>query len=58
VANSQEVIEASRIKGENIHSPMRDCFLAVATARREKASLIMGDPEFKKNQGIIEIDWL
>ena len=57
VANSlQEVIEASRIKAK-YPLAYADCF-AVATARREKASLIMGDPEFKKIQGIIEIDWL
>jgi ribonuclease VapC len=57
VANSlQEVIEAARIKAK-YPLAYADCF-AVATAGREKASLITGDLEFKKVQGIIEIDWL
>jgi len=57
VANSlQEVIEASRIKAA-YPLAYADCF-AVATASREKARLITGDPEFRKAQEIIEIDWL
>jgi len=57
VTNSlQEVIEASRIKAV-YPLAYADCF-AVATASREKARLITGDPEFKKVQGTIEIDWL
>ena len=56
-ANSlQEVIEAARIKAK-YPLAYADCF-AVATAYREKAPLITGDPEFKKVQTIIEIDWL
>lgn len=57
VANSlKEVIEAARIKA-TYPLAYADCF-AVATAGREKAPLITGDLEFKKVQGIIEIDWL
>jgi ribonuclease VapC len=51
-----EVIEAARIKAKFSLS-YADCF-AVATAYREKAPLITGDPEFKKVQDIIEIDWI
>jgi ribonuclease VapC len=57
VGNSlQEVIEAARIKA-TYPLAYADCF-AVATASREKARLITGDPEFRKAQEIIEIDWL
>jgi len=57
VANSlQEVIEAARIKAK-YPLAYADCF-AAATAYREKAPLITGDPEFKKVQNIIEIGWL
>ena len=57
VANSfQEVIEAARIKAK-YPLAYADCF-AVATAYREKAPLITGDPEFKKVQEIIQIDWI
>ena len=57
VANAlPEVIEAARIKAKFSLS-YADCF-AVATAYREKAPLITGDPEFKKVQDIIEIDWI
>ena len=52
----QGVIEAARIKSKYPLS-YADCF-AVATAYREKAPLITGDPEFKKVLGLIEIDWL
>jgi len=57
VTNSlQEVIEAARIKAK-YPLAYADCF-AVATAYRQKAPLITGDPEFKKVQEIAEIDWL
>ena len=52
----QEVFEAARIKAK-YPLAYADCF-AVATAYREKAPLITGDPEFKKVQDIIEIDWI
>jgi len=57
VANAlQEVIEATRIKAKYSLS-YADCF-AAATSYRESAPLITGDPEFRKVQDIIEIDWI
>lgn len=56
-ANSFDlVIEASRIKAQHSIS-YADCF-AVATAVQEKAAIVTGDPEFKKVQGLVEIEWL
>lgn len=52
----QDIIEAARIK--SLHSlSYADCF-AVHTARKEAASLITGDPEFKKVAKLIKIEWL
>ncbi len=51
-----EVIEAAKIKSQYSISYV-DCF-AVATALREEASLVTGDPEFKKVEKIVKIDWL
>jgi len=57
IANSlKDIIEASRLKAEFPIS-YADCF-AVATAMREKAAILTGDPEFKKVSGLVEIDWL
>jgi ribonuclease VapC len=50
------VLEASEIKGE-YPIAYADAF-AVATALREKACLITGDPKFKKVQHLVEIKWL
>jgi len=50
------VIEAAKIKSQYAIS-FADCF-AVATAVKEKASLVTGDPEFKKVEKLVEIDWL
>jgi predicted nucleic acid-binding protein len=52
----QEVIDAARIKAEHALS-YADCF-AVATARTHGALLVTGDPEFKKVQGLIELDFI
>ena len=52
----QDVLEAARIKAAYSIS-FADCF-AVATAIREKAVVITGDPEFKKVAHLIEIDWV
>ena len=52
----QDVLEAARIKARYAVS-YADCF-AAATAVREKAHVVTGDPEFKKLEGIIEVDWL
>jgi predicted nucleic acid-binding protein len=52
----QDVLEAARIKA---HYPLSyaDCF-AIQTAVKEEASLVTGDPDFKKVEKLIEIDWL
>jgi ribonuclease VapC len=52
----QDVIDAARIK---IDYPLSfaDCF-AVATARREDAIILTGDPEFKQVEHLAKIEWL
>jgi ribonuclease VapC len=52
----QGVIDAARIKAEYPLS-FGDCF-AVATARRESAIILTGDPEFKKIEHLAKIEWL
>ena len=52
----QQVIDAARIKAEYFLS-FADCF-AVATARREEATIMTGDPEFKKIEHLVEIEWI
>jgi predicted nucleic acid-binding protein len=57
VENSlDDVIQAARIKAEHALS-FADCF-AAATAIREGASLFTGDPEFKKLEKTLSIEWL
>jgi ribonuclease VapC len=57
VANSiQEVIEAAKIKAEFAIS-YADCFAAM-TAKKENACLVTGDPDFRKIENLIEIEWL
>ncbi|OGP54557.1 MAG: hypothetical protein A2162_10250 [Deltaproteobacteria bacterium RBG_13_52_11b] len=51
-----DVIEAARIKTTHSIS-YADCFV-VATAFRENAAIITGDPEFKKVQKAVEIEWM
>lgn len=34
-----------------------DCF-AVATAIKEKATIIIGDPDFKQIEKIVSVEWL
>ena len=52
----EDVIEASRIKA--VYSlAFADCF-AIATAKKENASIVTGDPEFKKVQKVIDIEWI
>ncbi len=51
-----EVMEAAKIRAQYPIS-YADCF-AVATAIREKAVIITGDPDFKHVEKIVEIDWL
>ena len=52
----QEVIEASKIKAKYPIS-YSDCF-AVATALKERATIITGDPDFKHVEKIVSIEWL
>jgi ribonuclease VapC len=57
VSNSyQEVIEAAKIKAQYPIS-YADAFI-VATALREQVPVLTGDPEFKKVEHLIEINWL
>jgi predicted nucleic acid-binding protein len=57
VENSfDDVIQAARIKAKHSLS-FADCF-AAATAIREGASLLTGDPEFKKLGKDLSIEWL
>ncbi len=57
IAPSSEIImSASEIKAEYALS-YADCF-AVATAFKFSASILTGDPEFKKVEHIVTIEWL
>ncbi|MBI5233388.1 MAG: type II toxin-antitoxin system VapC family toxin [Deltaproteobacteria bacterium] len=57
ISNSfDDIIEASKIKASHPMS-YADCF-AVATAMREKASIVTGDPEFKRVKNLVEVEWL
>jgi ribonuclease VapC len=51
-----EVIEAAKIKAQYPIS-YADCFV-VATAIRERAVIVTGDPDFKRAEKIVTIDWL
>jgi len=52
----QDIIEAARIKAKHPLS-YADCF-AIQTSLRENAPLITGDPEFKKADKLVQIEWL
>jgi predicted nucleic acid-binding protein len=52
----EDVIAAARIKAKHALS-FADCF-AAATAIKERAPLVTGDPEFKKVGRALDIDWL
>jgi len=52
----EDVIEAARLKAVYTLS-YADCF-AAATAIRERAALVTGDPEFKKLGKAVSLDWL
>lgn len=57
IANTfNDVLEAAKIKAEHSIS-YADCF-AVATAIKENAPIVTGDPEFKKVQKLVKIEWL
>ena len=51
-----DVIAAAKIKGQYALS-YADCF-AVATAIKEKATVVTGDPEFRKVEKLVGIEWL
>ena len=50
------VWEAAEIKARNPLS-YADCF-AVAAAKRAGASIVTGDPEFKRVDGFVQVEWL
>ena len=50
------VLEAARLKSKYPLS-YADCF-AVATAIKQEAVLVTGDPEFKHVKDLIEIEWI
>ena len=52
----EQVIAAARLKAEYPLS-YADCFV-VATAVREGAIVLTGDPEFKSVESIVPIEWL
>ena len=54
--SSEIIMRASEIKAEYAIS-YADCF-AVATAFKFSSSIITGDPEFKKIEHLITIEWL
>ena len=57
VPPSSDIIwSASEIKAEYAIS-YADCF-AAATALKVKASIITGDPEFKKIESLVKIEWI
>lgn len=52
----QDVIEAARIKARHPIS-YADCFV-IATALKEKAAIVTGDPEFRHVEDLVTIEWL
>lgn len=57
VSNSlDEVIEAARLKSR-VAMSYADCF-AAATAIREQATIITGDPEFRLVEKSVDIEWM
>ena len=54
--DSELIWKASEIKAEYTIS-YADCF-AVATALKHKATILTGDPEFKKVERIVTVEWL
>ncbi len=57
ISNSfNQIIDASRIKAEHAIS-YADCFV-VSTAIREKAVIVTGDPDFKRFEDIVDLEWI
>ena len=55
-ASEEIVLRAAEIKARHPVS-YADCFVA-ATAIREEATIITGDPEFKRLEAIVKIQWI
>ncbi len=51
-----DVIEAARVKAAYPLS-FADCF-TVATAQRENAVILTGDPEFREVEHLVDVEWL
>jgi len=51
-----DVIDAAKIKAE-YPLAFADCF-AAALARKHDASIVTGDPEFKKIEHLVTVEWL
>jgi ribonuclease VapC len=54
--SSELIMRAAEIKAQYAIS-YADCF-AVATAEQLSASIITGDPEFKKVEHLVSVDWI
>lgn len=54
--SSEIILRAAEIKAHYAIS-YADCF-AVATAEQLSASIITGDPEFKKVESLVSVDWI
>ena len=54
--SSELIMRAAEVKAEYAIS-YADCF-AVATAKQLSASIITGDPEFKKVEHLVSVDWI
>jgi len=54
--DSDLIWKAAEIKAEHPIS-YADCF-AAATALKFKAAILTGDPEFKKLESIVEVEWV
>jgi predicted nucleic acid-binding protein len=52
----RDIIEAAKIKAKHPLS-YADCF-AIQTSLKENAPIITGDPEFKKADKFVKIEWL
>jgi ribonuclease VapC len=54
--SSELIMRAAEVKAEYAIS-YADCF-AVATAEQLSASIITGDPDFKKIEPLVSVDWI
>jgi ribonuclease VapC len=54
--SSELIMRAAEIKAQYAIS-YADCF-AAATAKQLSASIITGDPEFKKVEHLVSVDWI